>query len=210
MAVVVGKIVFMCLARIMAALDFDLNNFADLARVEETGFKPVQLPQLPSPHKLAAEVLRKFAGKRLVPHGIASNEDCDIAFGVDDEAVGIQTQVIKLGSILGEELYPIAAAHKGWVIVLLSSSGRVFCIPIASGEVYFGGLLRQAVADILNGVSMMPVLPQRPFPQEHGYEEYIPGCEGVMWVDATEWVCETDPRVFEQRDAMWRKFFPGS
>lgn len=191
----------------MSALDFDLDEFASMARIEETGIALTPLPQLPAPHALAVEVLRKFAGKRLVPRGIGSNEDYNIVFGIDDEIAGYQAGIHKLSIILRDHLHPIGKAHNESVIVLLSNSGTVFVLSVNSFDVYFLGRMREAVSATLTGRSATPVLPKRPFIQEHGYEEYSPGCEGVMWMDTDDWIIETNPEVLAQKAAVWDRAF---
>jgi hypothetical protein len=44
---------------------------------------------------------------------------------------------------------------------------------------------------VLRGERMIPVLPMRDYPQEHGYEVYHPAQSGVRWVEAENWIVET-------------------
>ncbi len=190
----------------MSAIDFDLSDFANIARVEEIGIEPVILAKLPVPHPMAIEVLEKFSGKRLVPFGAELGEEYDLHFDTH-AAIEIEEEILKLSSILQEDLCPIAGAAEHSGVVLLSRRGEVYAVSINAVDVYFLGDLKQAIPILLKGKPMTPVLPKRDYPQEHHYEEYYPGSEGVIWIDTPEWIIEKDPEVLDKREALWRKCF---
>ena len=198
--------VALLLALRMHEIDFDLSDFGSIARIEEVETQPVVLSGLPNPHPLAAALLQKFSGKKLVPHGIDSGEEYDLHFSTH-AAVEIEEEILKLSSILQEDLCPIAGAAEHSGVVLLSRCGEVYAVSVNAVDVYFLGDLKQAIPILLKGKPMTPVLPKRDYPQEHHDEEYYPGSEGVIWIDTPEWIIEKDPEVLEKRAALWRQCF---
>lgn len=165
----------------------DLSQFAKIATIEMHDPVVAVMNELPPPHKYAREVLERFAGVQLVP---TNPYNPDVRFGVD-EAVGYQNEILKLGAIFGEELYPIGEVNNEHGILLMSATGEVYSISVNSLDVYYLGTLENAIETHLRGHRLRPVLPRRDYPQRHNFDIYHPTSTGVMWVDAQDWIKPT-------------------
>ncbi len=178
----------------------DIEHFKSIAKIERTNTEAAFLKELPPPHPLAAEIVRRLTGVRMVPFGIETNDQFDVAFGTQ-AARGDEATIRKLSSILGQQLYPIAGTDYDNGIVLLSETGDVYGMSVSSYDIYWMGNLEHALSTMLLGEPMKPVLPRRDYPQDHNAEVYAPESSAVMWIDTPEWIAVTKCNNVKQGQA---------
>jgi len=175
----------------MPELDLDhVSSFAKVSRdLDEAS--PYFLDSI-KPHAAAVALLRAHAGVKLEPlqHYGAG---LDLRFN-PQIALACESEIIELCAILKQDLCPVADVNSGNGVLLLGENGKCFTISTEAPHVFYLGDIHQAIATILTGKDMRPVLPIRDYPQRlssAGFDVYPPDSIEVFWVNADHWICET-------------------